>query len=107
MDGDTRAIAKKNGGPLTVSQKAAIVDRNPEAKRVFTSAGWNAREWLLTTEAMGNAYLSIEARNGTVSAPPPSTAAQKANVTLLQENKAEFQKIIEELNRLGDELLEQ
>ena len=107
MDGNMRETAKKNGRPLTVAQKAAIMDRNPEAKRVFTRAGWSAREWLLTTETMGDAYLSIEARKGTVSAPPPTTQAQKANVALLEQNRAEFQAIMEELDQLSDELLNQ
>jgi hypothetical protein len=105
MDSDMQAMVKKKGGPLTVAQKAALLDRRSEARRAFSSAGWNAREWLLTSEAMGNAYITIESKKGTVTGPPPSTNAQKANVALLEKNAAEFQKILEELDRLGDELI--
>jgi hypothetical protein len=106
-DAEYQTAAKKNGGPLTATQKAAIIDRNPEAKRVFSSVGWSSHEWILTFEAMGNAYMAIEAENGTVEAGQPETPAEKANVGLLKKNDAEFQKIMEELNQLSDQLLQE
>jgi hypothetical protein len=109
IDTESQARVKENGGPLTVAQKAAIFDRHPEARRVFTNAGWNFRDWMLTSEAMGNAYVGLEIKKGRIQpevAAPPATAAQKANVVLLEKNDAEWQKILEELDRLGDELIQ-
>jgi hypothetical protein len=103
---ESQASEKKHGGPLTVAQKAAILDRYPEAQRAFASVGGSARDWLLTFEAMGNAYVTIMSRDGTVTGPPPVTDAQKANVALLDANEAEFQKILAELDTLTDELAE-
>jgi hypothetical protein len=104
---DTIDREKQAMANATVAQRAAMLDRRPEVKNAFTSVGWTAREWLLTYEAMGNAYVTIESRKGTVTGPPPTTAAQKANVALLENNQAEFQKIMEELDRLTDELINQ
>lgn len=39
-------------------------------------------------------------------APPPTTAAQKANVALYEQNEAEWRKILEELERMGDEVID-
>lgn len=105
IDSESLAMSKKNGGGLTVAQKAAIMDRHSEVRGVFSSAGWNARDWMLTYEAMGDAFTAIAAKEGTLTGPPPATAAQKANVALLEANQAEFQKIIEELDQLTDELI--
>jgi hypothetical protein len=105
IDEEALAAAKKNGGPLTVGQKVAIFERHPEAQRVFASAGGTAREWLLTAEAMGNAAIAVETKKGTLTGPPPTTDAQKANVALLEKNEAEWQKILEELDRLANELV--
>jgi hypothetical protein len=104
---EERAAARKNKVSLTVAQMAAMLDRRPEARSAFASAGWNAREWMLTSEAMGNAVTWIETKKGTLSGPPPATNAQKANVALLEANQAEFQKILEELDQLTDELINQ
>ncbi len=106
IDQETHALSRKNGSP-SVAQRAAILERHPEARRVFTSAGWSARDWMLTSEAMGDAFMAIEARRGAVAAPPTRTAAQKANVALLEKNQAEFRKILEELDELTDELINQ
>jgi hypothetical protein len=75
------------------------MERYQEVQRAFASVGGNARDWLLTFEAMGDAYVTIAAREGTVTGPPPSTEAQKANVALLDANEAEFQKIVAELDQ--------
>jgi hypothetical protein len=101
---ESQASEKKNGGPLTVAQKVAILERYPGAQRAFTSVGGSARDWLLSLEAMGNAYVTIAAREGTVTGPPPATDAQRANVALLDANQAEFEKILEELDQLTDQL---
>ncbi len=103
---ESQASEKRHGGSLTVAQKVAIMERYPEAKRAFASVGGSARDWMLTFEAMGNAYVTIAARDGTVTGPPPATDAQKANVALLDANEAEFQKILAELDQLTDELAE-
>jgi hypothetical protein len=102
MDRERQAMAN-----ATVAQRAAMLDRRPDVKNAFTSVGWTARDWLLTTEAMGKAFTAIAAREGTVTAPPPRTDAEKANVALLEKNDAEFKKILEELDQLTDELINQ
>jgi hypothetical protein len=104
IDRERQAGGKKN---LTVAEQAAILDKYGEFKRALAGAGTTPREWLLISGAMGNAYMWIETKKGTLDTPPPSTAAQKANVDLLEKNDAEFQKIIEELNQLTDELVSQ
>jgi hypothetical protein len=106
MNQESEASEKKHGGSLTVAQKVAIMERYPEVRRAFASVGGSARDWLLTFEAMGNAYVTIAAREGTVTGPPPATDAQRANVALLERNDAEFQKILAELDQLTNELSE-
>lgn len=109
IDSESRAMAKKNGAPLTVAQRLSVLDRYPELQRALAGIGWNTRDWLLTAEAMGAAYTAMEVKKGTLSpetAPPP-TAASEANVALLQKNEAEWKKILQELDRLADELLAQ
>jgi hypothetical protein len=103
MNLDKQAGGRKEA--LTVKQKASIMDQYPEVKQAFAGAGTTAREWLLTTEAMGDAYIWIETKKGTLEGPPPTTDAQKANVALLEKNQAEFQKIMQELDQLMDEML--
>jgi hypothetical protein len=102
IDRERVARGKKN---LTVAEQAAMLDQYGEFKRALTGAGTTPREWLLISGAMGNAYMWIETKKGTLDTPPPSTTAQKANVALLEENDAEFQKIIEELTQLTDEMV--
>jgi hypothetical protein len=107
MDSEVRTAARKNGAPLTAAQRAAILDRYPDVKRVFTRAGWTSRDWVLTGEAMGNAFLAHEVMKGRLSpgaAPRPRTAAQKANIALLESNQTEWRRIQEELERLAEEL---
>jgi hypothetical protein len=104
IDREGQAGGKKN---LSVDEQAAILDKYADLKRALASAGTTSREWLLISGAMGNAYMWIETKEGTLETPPPSTAAQKANVDLLEKNDAEFQKIIEELDQLTDEMVSQ
>jgi hypothetical protein len=107
IDRETAAIAKKKGTSPTVGERVAVLDRNPRVQRVFNEAGGTSRDWMLTGLAMGNAFLALEVKMGRLSpehATSPTTAAQKANLALLENNQAEWQKIQEELERLGDEL---
>ena len=109
MDAEVAAAAKKKGAPLTSAERAAIIDRYPEVRRVLTGAGTTTRDWVLTAEAMGDAHVGLEMKKGTLppeAGPPPTTPAQKANVALLEKNQAEWQKILQELERLADELLQ-
>ena len=101
------AKAKKKGGSLTAKERAAVLDRYPEMKKVFTGSNWTSRDWVLAGEAMGYAFLAHEVKKGRLSpqaAPPPKTAVQKANIALLEKNQAEWRKIQEELERLSEEL---
>ena len=107
LDGEMAAKAKKKGSALSAAERAAILDRYPEVKSVFTRAKWTSRDWVLTGEAMGHAFLAHEVMKGRLSpesASPPKTAAQKANVALVDKNQAECRKIQEELERLSEEL---
>jgi hypothetical protein len=101
---ETEAATDKNGGPLSAKQRIAIVERHPEFKSLFTSAGWNARDWVLTSEAATMAYVRVHSKDGTVSAPPATTAVEKANVALLEQNAEETEKLMQELGRLGEEM---
>jgi hypothetical protein len=101
---ETEAATDKNGGPLSAKQRIAIVDRHPEFKSLFASAGWNAKDWILTSEAATMAYVRVHSKDGTVSAPPATTAAEKANVALLEQNAAETEKLMQELGELGEEM---
>jgi hypothetical protein len=104
INAETEAATDKNGGPLSAKQRIAIVDRHPEFKGLFTSAGWNARDWVLTSEAATMAYVRVHSKDGTVSAPPATTAAEKANVALLEKNAEESEKLMQELGQLGEEM---
>ena len=101
---ETDAATDKNGGTLLAKQRIAIVERHPEFKGLFTSAGWNARDWILTSEAATMAYVRAHAKDGTVSAPPATTAAEKANVALFEQNAKETDKLMQELGELGEEM---
>ena len=109
MDAEVAAATKKKGAPLSSVEKAAIIDRYPEVRRVLTGAGTTTRDWVLTAEAMGDAHIGLEMKKGELppeAGPPPTTSAQKANVALLEKNQAEWQKILQEFERLADELVE-
>jgi hypothetical protein len=98
-----RQTGKK--GPLTVAEQTKVLERYPAFKRALAGAGTTPREWLLISGAMGDALIAIEVKKGTLtSKAPPPTPAQKANIALLQKNDAEFQKIIEQLDQLTDEM---
>jgi hypothetical protein len=88
---------EQNGGTLSMSQRAALMDRQPEVKRVLTDAGWTAHDYALTYEA------TVIASSGM----PPSTEAEKANVTLLKDNAAESQKIVAELGHLNEQMTDE
>jgi hypothetical protein len=97
MNEQTEQAEEQNGGSLTTSQRAGLMDRQPEVKRVLTDAGWNARDYSLTFEATAIAS----------SGAPASTEAEKANVKLLKDNAAESQKILAEFGRLNEEMTDE
>ena len=104
IDRQIKAPGRK--GPLTVAEQAAILNQYPAFKRALAGAGTTPREWLLTSAAMGNALIAIAVKEGTLtSKATPPTAAQKVNVALLEKDDAEFQKILEQLDELTDEML--
>ena len=103
---DRESKAARKQGYSTVADQAAILNRYEGFKRALASAETTPREWLLISEAMGNAFIANEAKKGTLTSDAgPPTAAQKANAGLLQNNDAEFQKIMEELEKLTDEIM--
>ncbi|HWB40356.1 MAG TPA: hypothetical protein VG500_03805 [Gemmatimonadales bacterium] len=97
----------KAGKPPTLRERATQLESRPPIRAVFAEAGTTPLDWLTATEAMGNAGVSLEIVTGRLdsrSGPPPGTEAEKANVTLLRQNEAEWRKILAELERLGDEI---
>jgi hypothetical protein len=103
IDREFKAIQKGNTNP-TVADAAALVDRHANVRNVLSKAGMTSRDWLLTAEAVTNASLEMMLRGRTQgSAVAPATAAQKANVALLEKNQAEWQKLQQELRRLSTE----
>ena len=49
---------------FTVAEQAAILNRYEGFKRALASAGTTPREWLLISEAMGNAFVANEVGRG-------------------------------------------
>jgi hypothetical protein len=101
IDAEFKAMTKGNKRP-TVAEAAALLDRHTSLRNTLAKPGTTPREWLLTSAAVGNASLQILLRGGS-GASSPRSAVQKANVALLENNQAEWQKIEQELKRLATE----
>jgi hypothetical protein len=100
IDGDFKELTKTKPKP-TVAEVSALMERQPAVRDAISKAGLTTREYLLSSSAVSNAGLHMTLRRQSQNGAPPQTAAQKANVALLEENKAEWQKLEQEMVRLG------
>jgi hypothetical protein len=98
IDRDFKELTKSNPKP-TIADAAALLERQPTVMSALDKAGLTPREYLLTSAAVTNAGLHLNLRGRGAS---PRTAAQKANVALLEKNHAEWKKIEQELVRLAE-----
>jgi hypothetical protein len=96
-----KALTKENPRP-TVAQASAVIDRNASLRDVFSTSGVTSRDWLLTSSAMMNAAVDMAVRKQNPTAPSTATTdARKANVALLEQNQAEWQKFQQEMAQLA------
>jgi hypothetical protein len=98
VDRDFKELAKNNP-KLTIADSAALLERQPKVVSALGRAGMAPREYMLTLAAVSNAGLQIALRGRGAS---PKTAAQKANVALLEKNEAEWKKMEQELARIAE-----
>jgi 2'-5' RNA ligase len=97
IDRDYKELTQSSPKP-TIAEVSALLERQPTVMSALGKAGVTPREYLLTSAAVSTAGLHITLRERGAS---PSTAAQKANVALLEKNQAEWKKIEQELVRLA------
>ena len=100
IDRDFKELTKTKPKP-TVADVTALVERQPVVRNAISKAGLTTREYLLSSSAVANAGLHLTLGRQTQGGAPPQTAAQKANVALLEKNRAEWQKLEQEIVRLG------
>lgn len=99
IESDFRQLAASKAKP-TLMEAAALYDRYPGVQSPLSKAGFSSKEWLLTPIAVINA-MTITMQKGNAPALAGATAAQKANVALLEKNNEEWQKIQQELMQLA------
>ena len=103
LDREFKELAKTKPKP-TVADVTTLMERQPVVRNAISKAGLTTREYLLSSSAMSNAGLHMTLSRQTQSGAPPQTAAQKANVALLENNRAEWQKLEAEIIRIGEAL---
>jgi hypothetical protein len=102
IDRDFKELSKAKPKP-TVADVSALIERQPVVRSAISKAGLTTREYLLSSSAVTNAGIHmILARQSQKSGASPLTAAQKANVALLEKHRAEWQKIEEEFTRIAE-----
>jgi hypothetical protein len=101
VDRDFKELTKTTPKP-TVADVTALLERHPVARNAISKAGLTARDYLLSSSALTNAGVHMTLRRQSGSGAPPLTAAQKANISLLEKNPAEWQKIEEEFRRIAE-----
>src|SRR5688572_202234 len=104
IDGDFKELTKTKPKP-TVADVTALIDRQPVARNAISKAGLTTREYLLSSSAVLNAGLQMTLSRQTQSSTPPQTAAQKANVALLEKNRAEWQKLEQQMAQIAEKLI--
>ena len=98
LDRDYKAATKEKK-TVTLADAAAVVDRQPTVRAAIAGAGMTSRDYLLMSAAVSNAGLHLALQGQGVA---PKTAAQKANVALLQQNQVEWKKIEQELVQIAE-----
>jgi hypothetical protein len=102
IDREFKAM-RQGATPPTVKAAAAIIERHPSVRDALSKSGATPHEWLLTVSAVNNAALEMLTRkykNGATAS--GGTAAQQANVALLENNQADWQKLEQEMRRLAE-----
>jgi hypothetical protein len=100
LDRDFKDLSKTKPKP-TVAEVSALIEQQPAARNAISKAGLTTRDYLLSAAAMTNAAVYMTLRSQSQSAAPPQSAAQTANVSLLEKNQAEWKKIEQELAQIG------
>jgi hypothetical protein len=98
LDQDYKELQQRNPKP-TVAEVAAVAERAPAVRAAFAKANVTPREYLLQTAAVSNAAIQLTMRNRGMA---PKTAAQKANVALLEKHQDEWNKLQAEMTRLAE-----
>jgi hypothetical protein len=104
IDRDFKELTKTKPKP-TVADVSALMERDPVVRNAISKAGLTTREYLLSSSAVANAGLHMTLRSQSQTAGPPLTAAQKANVALLEKHREEWQKIEEEFKRIAEKTI--
>jgi hypothetical protein len=98
LDGEFKALQKSNPQP-TLADVTALVDRQTTVRNAIVKAGFTTQDYLLTSWAVGNAGIHrMLSKNGTA----PGSAAQKANVALLEQNATEWEKLQQEMRQIAE-----
>jgi hypothetical protein len=86
---------------VTIADVAPLLDRQPQVRRVLDKTGTTSRDFLLMSGAFVNAgvHYALRERDGAA----PRSAAQQANVALLEKNHVEWKKIEQELVDLANQ----
>lgn len=94
LDREFKELQRNKPKP-TLVDVSALVDRQAVVRSAINKTGLTTRDFLLTSWAVANAgiHLMIKRSKGA----EPETAAQKANVALLESNQAEWKKLEQEL----------
>jgi hypothetical protein len=104
LDRDFKELVKANPKP-TVAQVTALIDGEPVVRNAIGKTGLTTRDYLLSSTAVSNAGVHMMLRSRGQGETPPLTDAQKANVALLEKNSAEWQKLQQEMIRLGEQAI--
>jgi hypothetical protein len=96
LDREFKTLQQRKPQP-TVADVAALVDQLPAVRNAFAKAKVTARDYLVQSAAVANAAMQLTMRKQGVN---PRTAAQRANVELLEKNPAEWQKVQEEMAKI-------
>lgn len=104
LDRDFKELTKTKPKP-TIDDVIALIDREPVSRNAIGKTGLTTRDYLLSSSAVSNAGLHMMLRGRGQGEAPPLTAAQKANVALLEKNGAEWQKLQQEIIKLGEQVI--
>ena len=101
IERDAEAVSERP--PL--KEAAAQFEKYPAFRSAFSRAGTSAYDYTVAAAAMGHAWFSLEIKEGRLNpqaAHPPETPAEKANLALLESNRAEWIKLRDEFIRLAE-----
>lgn len=103
VNGESEALFESKQRIPQAAESAALLDRHPRIRAVLDRAGITSLDYSAGMAALGTAVMAFEIKQGRLNpaaAPPPETAAEKANVALLEKNETEWTKMWKELEQL-------